>query len=205
MRRTHEGGGVSHELSGDQRYRLIGASVDNIVIRCGREPDCRRSVEPGDEPTAVGARATLLCLVSLSLRLLDAADLPRTRVEVVHPGADAVLLAVDAELATTLETRTRGLMERSSLPADQGMLFIFEVAQPLSFWMFNTLIPLDIIFADAERRITSIYGAVPPCRPPLRCPTYTSRGLAQFVLEVNAGTVAKAGIGIGDELRWKLP
>jgi uncharacterized protein len=91
------------------------------------------------------------------------------------------------------------------LPADQGMLFLFEVTQPLSFWMFNTLIPLDIIFADAERRITSIYVSVPPCRPPLRCPTYSSHGLARFVLEVNAGTVAKAGIGIGDELRWQPP
>ena len=75
----------------------------------------------------------------------------------------------ETELATAPETRTRGLMERSSLPADQGMLFLFEVAQPLSFWMFNTLIPLDIIFADAERRITSVYASVPPCRPPSRC------------------------------------
>jgi uncharacterized membrane protein (UPF0127 family) len=148
---------------------------------------------------------TVLSLMSLSLGPLCAGDLPRTRVEVVRSATGAALLTVDAELAATLETRTRGLMERSSLPADEGMLFIFEVAQPLSFWMFNTLIPLDIIFADAERRITSIYAAVPPCRPPLRCPTYTSHGLAQFVLEINAGTVAKSGIGIGDELRWKLP
>jgi uncharacterized protein len=147
----------------------------------------------------------LLYLVYLSMAPLHAADLPRAPTEVVRPGSGKVLLTVDAELATTLETRTRGLMERPSLPMDQGMLFIFEVAQPLSFWMFNTLISLDIIFADAERRITSIYAAVPPCLPPLRCPTYTSHGLAQFVLEVNAGTAARAGIGIGDELRWKLP
>src|SRR5262245_768463 len=148
---------------------------------------------------------TGLCLVFLSLASLHAAHLPRTGVEVVRPSTGAMLLAVDAELATTLETRTRGLMERPSLPADQGMLFIFEVAQPLSFWMFNTLISLDIIFVNAERRITSIYASVPPCRPPLRCPTYSSHGLAQFVLEVNAGTVAKAGIEVGDVLRWKLP
>lgn len=150
--------------------------------------------------TAIG-----LCLVYLSLAPLHAADLPRSRVEIVRSGTGAVLLAVDAELATTPETRTRGLMERPSLPADQGMLFLFEVAQPLSFWMFNTLIPLDIIFADAERRITSIYASVPPCRPPVRCPTYTSHGSAQFVLEVNAGTAGKVGIGVGDELRWTMP
>ena len=148
-------------------------------------------------------RALMPTLVGLAS--LYAADLPRTRVEVLRPGTGAMLLTVDAELATTPETRTRGLMERSSLPADQGMLFIFEVAQPLSFWMFNTLIPLDIIFADAERRITSVYASVPPCRPPSRCPTYRSNGPAQFVLEVNAGTVAKAGIEISDELRWTVP
>jgi len=148
---------------------------------------------------------TLFGLVSLAPAPLDAADLPRTRVEVVRPGTAAVLMTIDAELATTVETRMRGLMERAALPADQGMLFLFDSAQPLSFWMFNTLIPLDIIFADAERRIISIYASVPPCRPPSRCPTYTSHGLAQFVLEVNAGTAAKAGIGIGDELRWTRP
>jgi uncharacterized protein len=147
---------------------------------------------------------TVLCLISMSLAPLYAADLPRTRVKVVRPSTGATLLAIDAELATTPDTRTRGLMERPSLAGDQGMLFIFEVAQPLSFWMFNTLIPLDIIFADAERRITSISASVPPCRPPSRCPTYTSHGPAQFVLEVNAGTVTNAGIDVGDELRWTI-
>ena len=148
---------------------------------------------------------TVVCLAFLGLASLYAADLSRTRVEVLRPDTGAMLLTVDAELATTPETRTHGLMERASLPADQGMLFIFEVAQPLSFWMFNTLIPLDIIFADAERRIMSISASVPPCRPPSRCPTYRSHGPAQFVLEVNAGTVVKAGIDVGDELRWTVP
>jgi uncharacterized membrane protein (UPF0127 family) len=149
--------------------------------------------------------ALFLGLLPCPLPLLDAAELPRTRVEVIRPSTGAVLFAVDAELATRSETRTRGLMERPSLPSDRGMLFIFETAQPLSFWMFNTLIPLDIIFADAQRRITTIHAAVPPCRPPMRCPSYASDGLAQFVLEMNAGTVAKAGITVGDALRWTVP
>jgi uncharacterized membrane protein (UPF0127 family) len=143
-------------------------------------------------------RPAVVCLVFFDLASLYAADLPRTRVEVLRPGTGATLLAVNAELATTPETRTHGLMERPSLPADQGMLFIFEVAQPLSFWMFNTLIPLDIIFADAERRVTSISAAVPPADHRLVVPP-TAHGLAQFVLEVNAGTVASE-INVGDEL-----
>jgi uncharacterized membrane protein (UPF0127 family) len=139
------------------------------------------------------------------IALLHAAVLPRTRVEVIRPTTGAVLLAVEAELATTVESRTRGLMERPSLPADRGMLFLFERPQPLSFWMFNTLIPLDIIFANAARRITTIHAAVPPCRPPTRCPSYVSDGPAQFVLEVQAGTAARVGIALGDELRWTTP
>jgi uncharacterized membrane protein (UPF0127 family) len=126
-------------------------------------------------------------------------------VEVLRPSTGAILLTLDAELATTPDTRTHGLMERPSLPADQGMLFIFEEVQPLSFWMFKTLISLDIIFADAKRRITAIAASVPPCRPPSRCPAYSSPGPAQFVLEVNAGTAVKAGIDVGDELRWTIP
>jgi uncharacterized membrane protein (UPF0127 family) len=133
-----------------------------------------------------------------------AADLPRTTVEVRRPETGVVLLVVDAELATTAESRTRGLMGRATLPANRGMLFLFESAQPLSFWMFNTLIPLDMIFADAQRRITTIHAAVPPCQPPKPCPSYASDGVAQFILEVNAGTAAQAGIAIGDELRWSL-
>jgi uncharacterized membrane protein (UPF0127 family) len=146
-----------------------------------------------------------LGLLHYHLSLVQAADLPRARVEVRRPDTDVVLMVIDAEIATTGDSRTRGLMERPSLPADRGMLFLFETAQPLSFWMFNTLIPLDMIFANAQRRITTIHAAVPPCRPPTRCPAYASDGLAQFVLEVNAGTAAKAGIAIGDEMRWSLP
>jgi uncharacterized membrane protein (UPF0127 family) len=137
--------------------------------------------------------------------LLSAADLPRTQVQVVRPSLGEVLLTVDAELATTVETRRRGLMERPSVPADRGMLFIFKEPQPLSFWMFNTLIPLDILFIDEQRRIIAIHAAVPPCQPPRQCPTYASDGPAQFVLEVNAGVAVKAGVRLGDEVRWTFP
>lgn len=134
-----------------------------------------------------------------------AAELPHTPVEVVRPNTGAVLLAVEAELALTPESRTRGLMERQRLARNNGMLFIFDQPQPLDFWMFNTLIPLDIIFADEHRRIISIHASVPPCPPPRRCPTYASEGPTQFVLEVNGGVAAEAGVRIGDELRWTQP
>jgi uncharacterized membrane protein (UPF0127 family) len=148
---------------------------------------------------------TCLFLLLLAPMALWGADLSHTQVAVVRPDSGAVVLVIDAELATTAATRMRGLMERPALPADQGMLFIFERPQPLSFWMFNTLIPLDMIFADERRRIVTIHASVPPCVPPHRCPSYASQGAAQFVLEVNAGVAAQAGLSIGDELRWTLP
>ena len=158
-------------------------------------------------PATLGLRTAglLLGMLRTSRGSQQAADLPRTKVEVRRSAMGVVLLVVDAELAATAESRTRGLMERATLPANRGMLFLFETAQPLSFWMRNTLIPLDMIFADAQRRITTIHAAVPPCQLPEPCPSYASDGAAQFVLEVNAGTAAKAGIAIGDELRWSLP
>ncbi|MBI3329390.1 MAG: DUF192 domain-containing protein, partial [Nitrospinae bacterium] len=100
--------------------------------------------------------ATIIALLSLlGLSVLLEADPPRTRIEVVRPATGVVLLEVEAELATSQETRTRGLMERPSLPPNHGMLFIFDKPKPLNFWMFNTLIPLDIIFADERRRIVT--------------------------------------------------
>ncbi len=149
--------------------------------------------------------SVLAGIFGLGLMRACAAELPRTRVEVVRPGSGAILLAVEAELATTSQACSRGLMERSSLPSDHGMLFLFGVPHPLSFWMFNTPIPLDMIFADEHRRIVTIHASVPPCLAPRRCPTYASQGPAQYVLEVNGGVAAKAGIGIGDELRWTHP
>jgi uncharacterized membrane protein (UPF0127 family) len=175
-----------------RRVKFVDESGMNLaMIRVyGRAPTGERVI--GSVPQNYGQNATMPG--ALGVQVLHA-------VMTVDGATDVV----DAELATTAENRTRGLMERASLPADRGMLFLFETAQPLSFWMFNTLIPLDIIFANAQRRITTIHAAVPPCRPPEPCPSYVSDGVAQFVLEVNAGTAAKAGIAVGDELHWSLP
>ena len=71
---------------------------------------------------------------------------------------------VQAEIVDTPETIERGLMFRKSLGPNEGMLFVFEQAGFYPFWMKNTLIPLDIIWLDADWRIVSIAASVPPCR-----------------------------------------
>jgi uncharacterized membrane protein (UPF0127 family) len=105
---------------------------------------------------------------------------------------------VRVELARTAAERARGLMFREQLEPDAGMLFIYEGERNLSFWMKNTLIPLDMIFISKELRVVGIVeNAVPQ--------TETSRRIdqpAQFVLEVNAGFAAANGIGPGTEVEF---
>jgi YVTN family beta-propeller protein len=93
----------------------------------------------------------------------------------------------------------RGLMFRSHLPWNAGMLFAYYDEEPRSFWMKNTLIPLDMIFVDSSSRIIEIKENVPPCEQE-ECPSYPSREPAQYVLEVNAGFVQENGVRVGDRL-----
>lgn len=101
------------------------------------------------------------------------------------------------DVADTPETRARGLMHVESMPRFSGMLFVYERPQPVSFWMENTLIPLDMIFADASGTVQRIHeNAIPLDR------TGIPGGQdIQFVLEINGGLSAELGLAPGDELR----
>src|ERR687896_827659 len=111
----------------------------------------------------------------------------------------SVIARVFVEVPDELEEFARGLMFRNHLPWNAGMLFAFNEEEPQRFTMKNTLIPLDMIFADSSSKIIDIKENVPPCKQE-ECPTYPSREPAQYVLEVNAGFVQEKGIRIGDEL-----
>ena len=111
---------------------------------------------------------------------------------------------IQAELAATAEQVTRGLMFRTELAADRGMLFVFPDTQPRSFYMFQTLIALDIIWIDAGRRIVYISRDTPPCpsRNPSQCPTYGEGAPAQYVLELAAGQAAAHELKVGASLNF---
>lgn len=106
-----------------------------------------------------------------------------------------------AEIAATPAEQAHGLMDRTSMPADHGMLFVFPQAQPLTFWMKDTLIPLDMLFFDDAHRLVTIRANVPPCKVD-PCPTYASTAPARYVLELNAGTAAKLGLRKGDVITF---
>lgn len=106
------------------------------------------------------------------------------------------------ELATTPEERARGLMFRDELPADHGMLFVYDREGPRSFWMKNTRIPLDILFFDGNRRLINWHTAR-PCRSD-PCPGYSADAPARYVLELNAGTAAMLELEAGDRMELHI-
>lgn len=106
-------------------------------------------------------------------------------------------LPFDVELALTPEQQQRGLMFRQKLGAREGMLFDFVDTRPLSFWMANTLIPLDMLFIAADGRIVRIHANAEPL---------STRGIdsgmpARAVLEINGGAARMLGIKPGDVVR----
>ena len=103
------------------------------------------------------------------------------------------------ELAEDEAAREYGLMNRTEMDPDHGMLFVFPNDEPRAFWMKNTKIPLDMIFIDKDRRIVSIKHDAPPCVT-ARCPAFMSEGPVRYVLELNGGQAARLGLIAGDEL-----
>jgi uncharacterized membrane protein (UPF0127 family) len=92
---------------------------------------------------------------------------------------------INVELARTPAEMQQGLMFRKSLCDDCGMLFVFESEGFHSFWMKNTLIPLDMLFIDANLTVVDVIHAVPCEQDP--CQIYAPKGKALYVLEVNGG------------------
>jgi uncharacterized membrane protein (UPF0127 family) len=107
--------------------------------------------------------------------------------------------AIRTEIARTEDERAQGLMGRKTLPDGEGMLFVFERDQILSFWMKNTLVPLSIAFISSEGRILEIRDM----RPQDLTPIQSSRS-ARYALEVPQGWFVRAGIAAGDYLLLDL-
>lgn len=117
------------------------------------------------------------------------------------PLADVVINdnVIKVELATTPRTQAYGLMNRYILPENEGMLFVFDHMQPLSFWMKNTKIPLDILYFDEEGVLVDYAYAEPCTADP--CPSYPSKHLGQYVLELGKGEMDRLNIKVGDRLK----
>lgn len=110
---------------------------------------------------------------------------------------------IHAELADTPQKRAMGLMYRESLPENHGMLFIFGEAQPWTFWMKNTRMPLDIIWLNEQKTIVYIEANAPICtRTDNGCPQYQSNEPAMYVLELAGGRAQALKLKKGMKLQF---
>ncbi|MEM9683641.1 MAG: DUF192 domain-containing protein [Pseudomonadota bacterium] len=105
--------------------------------------------------------------------------------------------AFDVEIAATPDQHRTGLMYRRQLPANAGMLFLYENGSRVTMWMQNTYIPLDMLFVGADGRITHIVERTVPHSTEL----IGSNGPVRGVLELNGGTASRLGIRVGDQIK----
>jgi len=155
----------------------VGLAATGVACRNGRS-----AADPAPTPVTTAATGTPTVVLHAT------AGGPRS-------------IPVRVELALTSAQRERGLMFRNHLDPDAGMLFLFPSPAPLTFWMKNTLIPLDMIFIDSNRRIVGIVENAEP-------ETETGRhveGNSQYVLEIGGGLSQKWGVTAGSTVEFQGP
>ena len=108
------------------------------------------------------------------------------------------IIKINAEIADDNDEKAKGLMFREELDENYGMFFVFDDERELTFWMKNTLIPLDMIFIDGNLQIADIKNAVPCRKDP--CELYKSSKPAKYVLEVNSGFSTRNNVKIGNKI-----
>ena len=101
------------------------------------------------------------------------------------------------EIAETQEKRKKGLMFRTELDEDKGMLFIFPYPDLVNIWMKNTFLSLDIVFISEDNIIVDIVKEALPLSEKI----YTSKLVAKYILEINSGLIKKLDINIGDKVK----
>ncbi|HET6267073.1 MAG TPA: DUF192 domain-containing protein [Acidobacteriota bacterium] len=141
------------------------------------------------------AMIVMAMLQSLSVNAED--PLPTTIVTVLPD------VKIKAELALDDATRAKGLMFRKSLAENAGMLFVFPVLDFQSFWMKNTLIPLDMIWLNEYKEVIYFVTADPCKSDP--CGSYGPPQKAMYVLEVNGGFAKKHHLKLGQQFQFELP
>ena len=129
-----------------------------------------------------------------------AASLAACSARATGPSVELKGQRFDVEIADTEPARERGLMFRESMPADHGMLFLFDDNAVRTFWMKNCRMPLDILYFDEKYKLVSVQQRVPACRSE-PCPVYPSDGAAKYVLELNAGVADKLDVKPGDAIK----
>ena len=153
--------------------------------------------------------AVLAALAACSPMSADAGQKTAATAPARHPASGLELVpltiasangrhAFRVEVARSEPEQAKGLMFRTAMGADEGMIFPMEPPRQASFWMKNTVIALDLVFIGPHKRIESIAAnAVPYSLSPI-----SSRGNVSAVLELNGGRAAQLGLAAGDRIEW---
>ena len=161
-------------------WLMLLVGITSIATACGNGPP---------PPTGLSTSTS---------EALQPASTPLPPPAAILPNGQAIKL----ELAISPQQRSTGLMFRTSLAADRGMLFVFERAVSQPFWMKNTFIPLDFVFLDHAGQITEIIPDVPPCEAD-PCPNYPPQHQYRAMLELSAGVAAANGLEPGQRLTFE--
>ena len=140
---------------------------------------------------------TLLVIAFLSpLSAAAQQDVTFNKTEIVIETKSGNKHGFVVELAESDAQKSRGLMFRTQMAADAGMLFLYKQNRVVSMWMANTFLPLDILFIEANGQISRIAAnTIPQSREPI-----SSRKRVLAVLELNAGAASRLGIAVGDKV-----
>ena len=157
-----------------------------LIAGCGGDPgESAGGNGSSDVSSAAGAEGTTTRASSLTTGT-------------VRIASEGKVVEVEVEVADDTDEMARGLMGRTALAEDTGMLFVYPDERELSFWMKDTLIPLSIAFMDTDGRIVDIQDMKALDDEP---PHYTSAEPARYALEVNKGFFAERGVEVGDTAR----
>ena len=164
---------------------IILVTLASLIAGCGGSTGSSSGDDPVQESSASGT----------------AKPRPSELRPVTISASDGEEVKVRAEIADSPAEQQRGLMDRTALGKNRGMLFVFDGEQTLSFWMKNTLIPLSIAYMDSKDRIVDIQDMKPLDDEP---PHYVSAEPAKYALEVNKGFFYERGVKVGDRAK-RLP
>lgn len=161
---------------------------------------------------AAGPLLAALCALTLTLAaatighaqsgpLEDLANFPRTSLEILHGTSKKDPRHFDVWIADTPARQEQGLMFVQDLPPGQGMLFPEKQPRPMSMWMKNTYIELDLVFIGEKGAIDQIVARARP----LSLETLSSAKPVAAVLEIKGGEAQRLGLKVGDRVNWKSP
>ncbi|HTL89663.1 MAG TPA: DUF192 domain-containing protein [Leptolyngbya sp.] len=170
-------------------YQLVGLGLGLLLASCsaGDAPELKLNAAPSPRQAPLQAQPS------------TSANSPMGQILPLSASFKASGQVINLEVAKTPDEQAMGLMYRTSLADDRGMLFPFNPPRPTQFWMKNTIIPLDMLFLR-NGVIRSISANVPPCQTD-PCPVYGARNeIIDQVIELRAGRAAELGLKPEDSI-----